>query len=127
MRALGLPWYGGRLPGRDKVLQRMDKAIAVAETLIEQLPAETDPSSTLGQLTEGTREGLSLATETVKTVREVLRRDGETTDIKVWRLGNETAMNLARLSMRAAENEFQRRKGDAVEKLLEAIAKEKEG
>lgn len=124
MRGAGLPWYGGRPPGLKTVRGRMAAALRQGElalTVVEELPA----TGALEDLNRGTRAGLRLAIDTVGLVQAELDRDGAKADIKLLRLGNEAAMNLARLSMRAAENEFQRRKGDAVERLLEAIAAEK--
>lgn len=109
----------------------MAKAMEQAELMLD--PAAGDaievvaPGGELGgMLTEGTRAGLLLQRDTVRQVHTLLLEQGvEHADIKLLRLGNEVAGKLASLSMRLADNELQRRKGDAVEKLLEAIAAEK--
>lgn len=130
MRALGLPWYGGRLPGYGKVLRRMAESVVKADHLLLELDAAPLPAvegaGELGPvLHEGTRAGLVLARDTVRMVQAELEREGAQADIKLLRLGNDAGMQLARLSMKLADNELQRRKGDAVERLLEAIAAEK--
>lgn len=128
-RAQGLPWYGPT-PGWRVVVKRMAKAMEQAELMLDAAADAVEavaPGGELGgMLTEGTRAGLLLQRDTVRQVHAVLLEQGvEHADIKLLRLGNEVAGKLASLSMRLADNELQRRKGDAVEKLLEAIAAEK--
>ena len=115
------------MPRGDRAMAKVDRLVEQGElALIEARAVAPATDGALDRLNTGTLHGLELATDTVKGVQAALRRDGvEQIDPKLLRAGLDAGLSMARLSMRAAENEFQRRKSDAVEKLLEAIAAEK--
>jgi hypothetical protein len=129
-RALGLPWYGGRLPKAAKLRERIDRAVAVADDLIElgdrgELP---DQPVVLGgrehsaTLHDGSLRGLVLQRDIVVGVQARLDAVGiENVDVKLLRAGNEAARDLTRLAVRVAEGAFKREQGSELVQLLEAL------
>jgi hypothetical protein len=128
-KRLGLSWYGGRTPGRTKVLSRMDDALRVADALIEQggvaLSGELAPllpgTGHAKVLEEGAYLGLELQRDTVLMVKAQLDRSGEDIDVKLLRAGNEAARDLTRLAVRVAEGAFKAQQGNQLVALLEQL------
>ena len=128
MRALGLPWYGGR-PKRRAEIKMADQAIAIANAVLEVLPparanVPDSEKGTVELLSEGVRDGLLLARDTVRLGQMALARDGEKVDRKLLGMANLTALGLTKLGLRAAEGE---RRDDVLGRLLAAIEAEKSG
>jgi hypothetical protein len=128
-KALGLPWYGGRLPKLPKVLDKMTSAIVAAEVALEMLPAvaadKPDSAKDAGELlNEGARAGIILQRDTVRTVQAELdaaRRGERECDLKLLRLGNDAGNALAKLAVRVAEGAFRAQEGNALLQLLEQL------
>lgn len=132
-RALGLPWYGGRLPGAAKLVSRIERAVAVADDLIEMLELEESASEHLPAvgiggrahsetLHEGSLRGLVLQRDIVVGVQAQLDAVGiASVDVKLLRAGNEAARDLTRLAVRVAEGSFRAQQGLQLVQLLEAL------
>jgi len=131
-RALGLPWYGGRLPGAAKLASRIDRAVVVADELIElgergelePLPSTTSIGGRLHSETlhDGSLRGLVLQRDIVVGVQGQLAAVGiENIDAKLLRAGNEAARDLTRLAVRVAEGAFKAQQGNQLVALLEAL------
>ena len=128
-KKLGLAWYGGRTPGRAKVLSRMDEALRVADVLLEQggiVKAEEAATLLPGNrhaelLEEGSYLGLELQRDTVRMVQGQLQRMGEGVDVKLLRAGNEAARDLTKLAVRVAEGAFKAQQGNTLVALLDAL------
>ncbi len=125
MRALGLSWHGGR-PKQKAKLTMADKAIAVANEVLELLPASRDvPDDQKGSaelLGEGVRNGLLLTRDTVVLGRDLLARDGENVNLKFLGAANIAALGLVRLGIKAADTGS---RNDIIGKLIAAIEAEK--
>jgi len=133
-RALGLPWYGGRLPGAGKLASRIDRAVVVADELIE-LGARGELGEGVGlpavgiggrahseTLHDGSLRGLVLQRDIVVGVQGRLAAVGiENIDAKLLRAGNEAARDLTRLAVRVAEGAFKAQQGSQLVALLEAL------
>ena len=132
-KAAGLPWYGGRPPGRQKVVSRMAKALEQGElalaVLEEAVPVVVaGGENALQALHLGALDGIRLQRSIVQAVQAELDAKGiGEADIKLLRLGNEAASVMERLCMRVAETELNQRKTGAIEQLIAALAAEKAG
>ena len=131
-KAAGLPWYGGRPPGRQKVVSRMAEALRQGElalaVLEEAAPVVAGGENALQALHLGALDGIKLQRAIVQEVQRQLDTKGiEGADIKLLRLGNEAASVMERLCMRVAETELNQRKTGAIEQLIAALAAEKAG
>jgi len=130
-RALGLPWYGGRLPGAGKLASRIERAVIVADELIElgergelDLPAVGSLGGRAHSETlhDGSLRGLVLQRDIVVGVQGQLAAVGiENIDAKLLRAGNEAARDLTRLAVRVAEGAFKAQQGSQLVALLEAL------
>jgi hypothetical protein len=137
MRALGLPWYGGRRKQK-AVLNMAEKAVALANDILELLPAPRDvPDDQKGAaelLGEGVRSGLLLSRDTIQLGQSLLLdADGNklTTlanmhpqDLKFLSLASIAALGTVKLGLKAADTG---RRNDIIGKLIAAIAAEQEG
>lgn len=126
-KAAGLPWYGGRPPGRSKVEKVMADALVTAESIIDGLPAvrdvPDDQKTPAELLSEGTREGLILQRDTIRAVQAEFKTYGlVNVDMKLLRLGNEIGRGLAQLSLRVEAGEMRARQVDFVGQLLARLA-----
>ena len=125
MRALGLPWYGGA-PKRTATLTMADKAIALANDILEQLPTPRDvPDDEKGNvelLGEGVRAGLLLLRDTVKLGQAELLLGRENINFKLLGQANLSALGTVKLGLKAADTG---RRNDVIGKLLAAIEAEK--
>lgn len=130
MKALGLPWYGGYLPGRKKVLSRMEKAVEVADAILSLDREDEGAVVVAGEhavvLREGSLEGLKLQRDTVLLVHERLKAEGAEIDVKLLRAGNEAAAALTKLAIRASEGEFRSRRDNVLERLLGMLEAQRE-
>jgi len=133
-KALGLPWYGGRLPGTGKLVSRIERAVIVADEMIGLLEADLEgggaalPAVGIGgrahseTLHEGSLRGLVLQRDIVVGVQAQLDAVGiEHVDVKLLRAGNEAARDLTRLAVRVAEGSFRAQQGNQLVTLLEAL------
>lgn len=131
MRALGLPWYGGA-PKRKATLRMADKAIAVANEILEMLPVPRNvPDEQKGSvelLGEGVRNGLLLTRDTVILGRDALAAyhaapaDEKRLDLKLLGTANITALGLIKLGLKAADTG---KRNDIISKLFAAMEAEK--
>jgi hypothetical protein len=117
--AMGLKWYGGRPAEKRKVLAMAEKAVVVADAVLETLPAvrqiPDDEKGPAELLNEGMRAALIAG-------RDICRAFDPEADIKERRLVSDTAGWVSRLGMRVAEGELRSRKSDAVDRLIAEIA-----
>lgn len=126
-KALGLSWYGGRLPKPARLRDRIDQAVQVADELIELGESEQLPLTIGGRqhsetLHEGSLRGLVLQRDIVVGVQGQLDAVGiENVDVKLLRAGNEAARDLTRLAVRVAEGSFKAQQGSQLVTLLEAL------
>jgi len=127
-KALRLPWYGGRTPGRAKVLARMsdaleaaDKLIAIAEMPRDEAPALVPSNEHAVVLDSGSLAGLVLQRDTVLLVQSQLDALGAEIDVKLLRAGNEAARDLTKLAVRVAEGAFKAQQGNTLVALLDAL------
>ncbi len=127
MKALGLPWYGGS-PKRKATLNMADKAIAIANDILETLPIPRDvPDDQKGNvelLGEGVRAGLLLLRDTVKLGQAELLLGRENINFKLLGQANLSALGTVKLGLKAADTGSRH---DIIGKLLAAIEAEKEG
>ena len=125
MRALGLPWYGGA-PKTKASLDMADKAIAIANEVLERLPVPRDvPDDEKGNvelLGEGVRSGLLLLRDTVELGREELKRGRDRINFKLLGQANLSALGTVKLGLKAADTGH---RNDIIGKLLAAIEAEK--
>ncbi len=115
----------------------MDNALKTIAPVIVDLTGEIVPADvnkpdeekTANELmNEGLHAGLILGRDVVRKCQDELRKLDAAgimlgnTDMKILRLGTETAAWLVRASVRVAEGEFRSRSNDVLGKLLEQIA-----
>ena len=99
----------------------MDKAVEIGERLLEVLPP-AQGNELVDVLSRGMRQALELEVATVGMVRAQLDASGAEVDLKLLRLGVDTANNVFKSGMRLLEHEFQTRKLDKLGEVLQAIA-----
>lgn len=136
MRALGLPWYGGRLPKQEKA----DRIVAEGSKIAHQaLEVMTDLAPALNPLDEqaehmgqallyGMARGLTVGADVCdEYMRMRTGSDGrpprglDELDPKVARMAIDVGMAMTRLGSKVMEEAFQRRRDDTVGKLLEQL------
>ena len=135
MRALGLPWYGGR--NKTKVsLSMAEKAIAITTEILERLPVPRDvPDSEKGDLEifgEGVRASVVLLRDTVQLgQRLMLDEHGNKLesvammhpqDLKLLGMAQITALGLTKQGFKVADRA---QRNDIIGKLIAAIEAEK--
>lgn len=125
--AMGLKHPGGRPPGYAKARSMVEKArgelMLAVDALREVLPAERGGAGSAAEMLG--RAALTGLVRLQEAVDVPLTEDMILGNPKAARLIVDAAAIANRLFMRAAEGEFQRRKSNAIEQLLEEIAAER--
>jgi hypothetical protein len=137
MRALGLPWYGGRR--KQKVTLTMaEKAIAILDEELALLPEPRNvPDEQKGDLEifgEAVRGSVLLLRDTVRLGHGVMfdakgKRltsvaDMHPQDLKMLGMANIVALGVTKLGFKVADRQ---QRNDIIGKLIAAIAAEQEG
>lgn len=136
MRALGLPWYGGRRKTTPR-LSMAEKAIKIMDEEIELLPVPRDvPDSEKGDIeifSEGLRASVVLLRDVVRLgQRLIVDAEGNPLDtvaemhpqdLKALGMASITALGVTKQGFKAADRQ---QRNDLIGKLLAAIAAEKE-
>lgn len=120
---MGLPWYGGRTPAREKVRAMADKALTIANGVMEvlsQIPREDQAGQVL---LDGMLDGLAVGRHICARYLRHAELAGADAmlDPKMERLASDTAGWMCRLGAKVMEEAFRRRRDDTVGKLLEQL------
>ena len=135
MRALGLPWYGGR-PKLKVSLNMADQAVAILEADLQLLPTPRDvPDDQKGDfeiLGEAARASVILLRDTVKLGQRLMLddkgrpiesvKDMDPKDLKYLSIASITALGVTKQGFKAADRQ---QRNDIIGKLLRAIEAEK--
>ena len=120
---MGLPWFGGRTPKREKIRAMAEKAVTIADGAIEVLEAIPREDQAGQVLLDGMLDGLQVGRHICKRYMyrvETLGMDAEL-DPRSERLASDTAGWMCRLGAKVMEEAFRRRRDDTVGKLLEQL------